>query len=288
MDNKMFTVSIDKEYDVMKKEFSSSIYLRVYTSLFKAGIVRDLKPANFTVLLAIASFMDADGNCYPTQRQIAEITGITTPTVNKAVNELLEFKVNGIPIITREFVQNGQFKNSYYTVNPLSQLAIFDGLVKEIDTEPVKESLIVPLKNFELNNNQLTITNDTNIAEEELAPVFKNSKDVAVYFADQYRKQYDVNYSIVFKRDLPLIKTKLLAMFSAEQIKTMIDITISEYDSRWKNASYPRPTISAMCSWIGQTALAIAEDSDKESKELIELTSGSDDANSNVLKKFGI
>lgn len=287
MDNKMFTVSIDKEYDVMKKEFSSSIYLRVYTSLFKAGIVRDLKPANFTVLLAIASFMDADGNCYPTQRQIAEITGITTPTVNKAVNELLEFKVNGIPIITREFVQNGQFKNSYYTVNPLSQLAIFDGQIKEILTDSVKESLSSPLKKIELNKTS-TITNDTNIAEEELAPVFKNSKDVAVYFADQYRKQYDVNYSIVFKRDLPLIKTKLLAMFSAEQIKTMIDITISEYDSRWKNASYPRPTISAMCSWIGQTALAIAEDSDKESKELIELTSGSDDANSNVLKKFGI
>ena len=84
--NKMFSVSIDKEYDVLKKEFNSTIYLRVYTSLFQAGIVKDLKPTNFTVLLAIASFMDAEGNCYPTQRQIADITGITTPTVNKAVN----------------------------------------------------------------------------------------------------------------------------------------------------------------------------------------------------------
>lgn len=289
--NKMFSVSIDKEYDVLKKEFNNTIYLRVYTSLFQAGIVKDLKPTNFTVLLAIASFMDAEGNCYPTQRQIADITGITTPTVNKAVNELLEFKVNGTSIISREFVQQGQFKNSYYTINPLSQIAIFDGQIKEIETEHVQEKQAVPFKNLALNNNHITISNNTNIAEateQSSEPLFKNAKDVAVYFAEQYRKKYDVNYSIVFKRDLPLIKNKLMKDFSNEQIKTMIDFTIAEYDKRWKNYSYPRPTISALCTWMGQTALSIAEEGKKEFKELTALTAGSEDANNNVLKKFGI
>lgn len=286
--NKMFSVSIDKEYDVLKKEFSNTIYLRVYTSLFQAGIVKDLKPTNFTVLLAIASFMDAEGNCYPTQRQIADITGITAPTVNKAVNELLDFKVNGSPIISREFVQHGQFKNSYYTVNPLSQIAIFDGQIKEIETESVQKSLSAPLKKVELNNNHITITNNTKIAEQGSEPLFKNAKDVAVYFAEQYRKKYEVNYSIVFKRDLPLIKNKLMKDFSNEQIKTMIDFTIAEYDKRWKNLNYPRPTLSALCTWLGQTALALAEDNKKEFKELQTLTAGSEDANNNVLKKFGI
>jgi DNA-binding transcriptional regulator YhcF (GntR family) len=278
----MFTVSIDKEFDVMKKEFNNSIYLRVYTSLFQAGIVKDLKAKNFTVLLAIASFMDADGNCYPTQRQIAEITGMSVPTVNKAVNELLEYKVDGKAILKREFVQQGQFKNSYYTVNPISQIAIFDGQVQGIETDSVKKSLTSPLKEFELNNIQDTISSNTNNAE------FKNAKEVAVYFAEQYRKEFDVNYSIVFKRDLPLIKNKLMKTFTSEQIKKMIDITISEYEARWKNHNYPRPTISAMCSWIGQKALAIAEDREKEFKELEQLTAGSEDENNDVLKKFGL
>ena len=282
----MFTVSIDKEFNVTSKETSTSIYLRVYTSLFQSGIVKDLKPNRFTVLLAIASFMDAEGNCYPTQRQIAEITGMTTPTVNKAINELLDFKVNDNPIITREFVQSGRFKNSYYTVNPISQIAIFDGDVKEIETDTVKDSLSSPLKDFTLNYNQETITsNNNNINTNDL---FKNAKDVAVYFADRYREEYGVNYNIVFARDLGLIKNKLMKTFTNDQIKTMIDTTISEYDKRWKKPAFPRPTISAMVSWIGQNALAIAEDSKKEYEELEDLTANSEDENDEVLAKFGL
>jgi Helix-turn-helix domain len=262
---------------VMKKEFNSEIYLRVYTSLFQAGIVKDLKPTNFTVLLAIASHMDADGNCFPTQRQIAELTGITAPTVNKAVNELLEFKVNGNPILKRELVQVGQFKNSYYTVNPISQIAIFDGQVKEIETDL--------LKKVELNNNQNNISSTNKEGTESL---FKNSKEVATYFLDQYKEKYNVQASIAWQRDLSLIKKKLIGTYSDEQIKKMIDTVISDYDSRWAKPSFPRPTISMMCSWLGEQALAVAENGEKEFKELEELTSGSEEANNNVLKKFGL
>jgi DNA-binding transcriptional regulator GbsR (MarR family) len=310
MNRKLFTVSIEKEFDVTRKEFNNEIYLRVYTSLFKSGIVKELKPNNFTVLLAIASFMDSEGNCYPTQRQIAEITGLSLPTVNKCVNELLDFKVHDKPLIERKLVHQGQFKNSYYTVNPISQIAIFDGQVKnietdvkEFETDSVKESLNEPLKEFELNNNQETITNITitnnntkatiqgtpsNNIKTNNEPIFKNAKDIAVYFANKYREEFGVNYNIVFKRDLGLIKNKLMKTFTDEQIKTMIDTTISEYNKRWKKPKYPRPTISSMVSWIGQEALAIAEDSKQEFQELQELTSNSDDLNDDVLKKFGL
>jgi hypothetical protein len=301
MENKMFTVSIDKEFDITKKEFNSSIYLRVYTSLFKAGIVKDLKPTNFTVLLAIASHMDAEGNCYPTQRQIAELTGLTAPTVNKAVNELLTFKVNGKEILKRELVQVGQFKNSYYTVNPLSQIAIFDGQVKEIETDTglmdgyeVKKVMSEPLKNIELNNNHNNNNHYTKEGAEDISKKaseqtpFKNSKEVAVYFLQKYQEQYGVQASIAWQRDLSLIKKKIIGKYTDVQIKKMIDTVISEYDSKWKKPAYPRPTISMMCSWLGEQALAVAEDGEKELEELTELTAGSDEANNNVLKKFGL
>lgn len=291
--NKMFTVSIDKEFDVLKKEFNSTIYLRVYTSLFKAGVVRDLKPTNFTVLLAIASHMDADGNCYPTQRQIAELTGLSTPTVNKAVNELLDFKVNDKPILKRELVQVGQFQNSYYTVNPLSQIAIFDGQIQEIETSEdltetylLKKSMSVPLKNLELNNNQNN--NNQLLKDSTEEPQFKNAKDVVTYFLQKYQEHYGVQANVAWQRDMSLVKKKIVGKYSDVQIKQMIDTTITEYDSRWKKPAYPRPTISAMCSWLGDVALAIVEDQQKELKELTELTAGSDELNNAVLNKFGL
>lgn len=295
MENKMLTVSIEKEFDVVKKEFNNSIYLRVYTSLFQSGLVKELKATNFTVLLAIASFMDSDGNCYPTQRQIADITGMSLPTVNKSVNELLDFKVGEHTILKRELVQVGQFKNSYYTVNPVSQIAIFEGHVKEINTDAVKENEIDVLKNFVLNNNQYSISSNTNNAEQKEVkeikpelPAFKNSKDVAVYFMQKYQEVYGVNCNIAWSRDLSLIKKKLIGKYTDEQIALMIDTSIADYEKRWKKVSYPRPTISMMCSWLGEQALAVAEDQLKEYKELAALTADSDENDADVLKKFGL
>lgn len=284
MEQKMFTVSIDKEFDVLKKEFNNSIYLRVYTSLFKAGIVKDLKATNFTVLLAISSFMDAEGNCYPTQRQIAELTGMSVPTVNKAVNELLAFKVDGKEILKRELIQVGQFKNSYYTVNPISQIAIFDGQIQETETDAVKENKTDSLKNIALNNNQELEPNK----QEGHTDQFKNAKDVAIYFLQKYEEVYGTAYNIVWARDLGLIKKKLFNEFSSDQLKKMIDSTIERYESTWKKPAYPRPTIPMMASWLGMQALAVVEDSEKDFRELEELTSESDAMNSSVLQKFGV
>lgn len=286
MEQKMFTVSIDKEFDVMNKEFSNSIYLRVYTSLFQVGIVKDLKPTNFTVLLAVASFMDAEGNCFPTQRQISEITGLSKTTVNKAINELLQYKVNDNPILKRELVQVGQFKNSYYTVNPISQIAIFEGQVQEIEPSSVSDSKTEPVKELVLNKNQETISNNNNSDEQELT--FRIANDVSAYFAKIYRETYGVDYSINFRRDNSIIKKKWIGKYTDNQIKTMVEYSIREYESRWKNARFPRPTIPAMVSWIGEQALAIAEDSSKEFEELTEMTAGAADETEDVLKKFGI
>jgi DNA-binding MarR family transcriptional regulator len=286
MEQKLLTVSIDKEFYINEASKTQSVYLRVYSEMFTRGIVKSLKPTNFTVLLAIASFMDEKGNCFPTQRQIAEITGLTLPTVNKAINELLEFTVDGKPILKREFVQVGQFKQSYYTVTVTGDSSNLNNMFKN----PEHNITINKDINNNINNSNsyvketLTSTNDSTMSDIE----FNNPKDIAVYFAKKYREKYDVNYNIVFKRDLPLIKKKLLTTFTSEQIKKMIDSAIEHYDELWKKPSYPRPTIPMMCSWLGEQALAVAQDAEKEFEELTELTAGAEELNDDVLKKFGL
>ncbi|MFP5303306.1 helix-turn-helix domain-containing protein, partial [Cobetia sp. SIMBA_158] len=120
---------VKKEFDVTTKETSQQVYLRLYLSAFKSGLVSELKPTNFTVLLGICSYMDQNGECYPTQRQLAERCGVSKTTVNKAINELLEFKINNKPLLERKLVKQGLHKNSAYTVHPMSQVAIFGGEV---------------------------------------------------------------------------------------------------------------------------------------------------------------
>ena len=51
----MITVEFNKQVNLETKETTSNVYLRLYLSAFKSGLVAELKPTNFTVLMAICS-----------------------------------------------------------------------------------------------------------------------------------------------------------------------------------------------------------------------------------------
>lgn len=298
MNNKnMFTVSIDKEFDVLKKEYSNSIYLRLYTSLFESGIVKDLKPTNFTVLLVITSFMDDEGNCYPTQRQISELSGISLPTVNKAVNSLLKFEINGTPILRREMVKTGRYKNSYYTVNPITPITI-SGNSEKYDKDLLKElshnvisnkdrDIDKDLKCKNLKQDTKKVNKETETSTNTDIKI-TDSKEVIDYFYQKYKEVYDETFTSNFGRDAGQINNKLIGKFTSEQLKLMIDTTIEEYESRWKNDRFKRPTIVAMCTWLGSEALAVANDKREQDNEIMEAVEKFNNANKSALSKFGV
>jgi predicted transcriptional regulator len=238
LSKQIFSISFDKEINHATNEIENSVYLRVYTSMFTSGLVAKLGVNNFATLLAIASYMDEKGECCPTLDQIAERLGVHRNSVSKYVNELLNFRIDGKPIITREIVAKGRGKTtSFYKIYPLSQISIFNGE----DLSPQQETV------------------DEDKEDKKLTP-----KDVLEMFCRKYREVYGVNYNANFGRDLSLIKNKLLKNYNAEEIEQIIDIGISEYDKRWKSEKYPRPTIPAICTWIPNAVFGIVSDYKKQ------------------------
>ena len=251
----MIGISKETYTDIATNETTGQVYLRLYVSAFSSGLMAELKPTNSMVLLALCSFMDEDGTCFPTQEQIAERIGVSKPTVNKAINDLLEFKINGKPVLSRELVQTGRFKNSVYTVNPVSQVAIFEGKIEtvEITSKEGKEAIGV----------STGTDNSTG---------FKTAKDVGNYYIEVFREVYGVAPNINYARDYSQVKKKWIGAFTDEQIKIMIETGVKEYDARWKGPKFPRPTLSALVSWIGEQALGLVEDNKKDFEESSEMT----------------
>lgn len=259
----MITVEFNNQVNLETKETTKDIYLRLYLSAFKSGLVAELKPTNFTVLMTICSFMDENGECYPTQRQIADRCGISKTTVNKAINELLEFRLNDKPLILRELVVNGTQKNSVYTVNPISQVAIFKGEVEEIPVSPV--------------------ATEEDPANNER---FENARQVSDYFISVYRDVYGSIPNINFGREVALVKKKWMGTYTDAQIKTMIEVGVKEYENRWKSLKFPRPTLGGIVSWIGEQALAIHQDTNKEFEENVAATSEGLEMNEKALSRL--
>ncbi|MFD9628600.1 helix-turn-helix domain-containing protein [Peribacillus muralis] len=251
MEGDFFMIGMSKDTftNLTTNETTDEVYLRLYLSAFKSGLLKELKPTNSMVLLAICSFMNEEGECYPTQEQIAERVGVSKPTVNKSINDLLKFEFNGKPLISREIIQKGYFKNSFYKVNPITQVAIFGSEVETVSTK---------------------VSTDTSTSSEAK---FKVAKDVGQVYMNVYQEVYGVQPNIVYARDYTQVKNKWLGKFTDSQIETMIQTGVREYDKRWKGPKFPRPSLSALVSWIGEQALGLASDNDKEFKEVSEINS---------------
>ncbi len=242
----MLGISKDTYTDLATNEKKEDVYVRLYVSMRKSGLAAKLQPTNFTVLMMICTYMNEEGGCYPTQEQLAADCGITKSTVNRAIKELLEFEFEGKPIISREIIQGK---------------SIFNEQVENIETS-------------------------TNNGTKVETTRFKTAKDVGNYFTAIYRDVYGDLPNINYKRDYSLVKKKWLGQYTDEQIKTMIDVGIKEYDSRWKNPQYQRPSLAALVSWIGEQALGLASNNEKEFKEVSEMTSDYVAMNEKVLEKM--
>lgn len=95
------------------------MFTKVYHEPLDGGLLRALGAEGTQTLLALATFIDRDGKCYPTQDQLAELVGVSRTTMNKRVNELCKVQYNGEYVLLKEQVRyKGNFSNNVYTVNP--------------------------------------------------------------------------------------------------------------------------------------------------------------------------
>ena len=135
-EQKLVSVESQTEYSVTSGASETRIFVKMYVDAAKAGLIADMGAQNWTTLCVIASFMDAEGNCYPTQEQIARYLGVNRQTANKYVKQLVAYRWRGRPVISairKRDENNGRWESTRYTVLPISQLAIFGAQAEKLE-----------------------------------------------------------------------------------------------------------------------------------------------------------
>ncbi|MZP28675.1 hypothetical protein GTO91_02940 [Heliobacterium undosum] len=296
MENQMFRVEVNQSFNVLEQTWDNHIYLKLYVSMFASGLVAELGPERTITLLAIASFMNEKGECYPTQEQLAERLGMTRKTVAKHIQSLLKFRYEDRPLVLRDKRRNPKVSPnvySVYTVLPMSQVAIFDsnntamgnyvplgGSAHTPSTGNTGKAMgkteppmgknedgsmgnCLPTNKNQLNQNHYNKT--INHAESGQGTVgtliydLTKPRDVIQSFCDRYRDKYHVDFNPVWGRDVKRVKTDLLATYSTDQIQQLVDTYFEEYDQRWRSKAYPRPAIGSLC-WLAPQVLAVAQE----------------------------
>ena len=121
------SVESQTERSITTGKSETRIFVKMYVGAVRDGLMADMGVRNWATICVIASFMDAEGNCWPTQEQIAKGLGVSRQTASKYVNDLLEYRWKGEALVTAVKVrEGGRFDNMRYTVFPVSNLEIFN------------------------------------------------------------------------------------------------------------------------------------------------------------------
>ena len=98
-DEKMVTVEIQKEFDVLDKAWDNKVFVKLFVAARTSGLLKKISDREFKTLIALALYMDENGDCFPSQGQVARDLGCSRETANRRIKSLLNFRFNGKPVI---------------------------------------------------------------------------------------------------------------------------------------------------------------------------------------------
>lgn len=94
----------------------ANIFVYVSKDFLESGVAADLAPIGSMILLAIAAHANQYGEeSFPSQKRIARLIGVSEDTVNRHLQKLLDYTIDGRPLITvrHERSGNGHRRNNY-------------------------------------------------------------------------------------------------------------------------------------------------------------------------------
>ncbi len=167
----LLSVEIQKEFDVLQKKWEDRVFVKLYVAARTSGLLATISDRDWKTLCVIATFMDKDGHCYPSQELIAKALGIDRSTANQRIASLLAFRFKGQPVLLKTRMRNedGKFSNCRYTVLPISNLHIFKGSKEEESTVwgfPNTDNPKMDLPNLDDSNLEFPNTNYNQVKQE--------------------------------------------------------------------------------------------------------------------------
>lgn len=130
----LVSVEHQSERDVSTGEKQSRMFVKMYQDARTSGLLRAMPPDLWQTLCCLATYLDADGKCWPPQDMIGRDLGLSRQAMNSRIKRLEKFRFQGNPVITiaknnREKSSSGGmgFANNVYTFDAIASFEMFGG-----------------------------------------------------------------------------------------------------------------------------------------------------------------
>src|SRR5438105_4183034 len=96
--NALVTVESQREFDFFSGRRAERTFLKLYVEARTSGLLAAISDRDWKTLCTLATYMDADGYCYPSQAELAKALGCSRQMANERVKSLARFRFQGTPV----------------------------------------------------------------------------------------------------------------------------------------------------------------------------------------------
>jgi len=230
-DEKLVTIEIQKEYDTLEQSWENRVFVKLFVAARTSGLLKKISNREFKTLIALALYMDENGDCYPSQDQIARDLGISRETANRRIQSLLRFRFDGKPVVKAVRLRNkgGTWENVRYTILPVAQVKIFEKSINnELENNHVTKTSQGPCddtatwrnrhtnKNQSLNKNKYNNVKSNAIFNKKKKEKRSPEKE---YLAQEMADQLEDDHSLGFFRKISDLVPENLIYQALSEVK---------------------------------------------------------------------
>ena len=131
----LVTVEIQREIDLLSGAWAERTFVKLYVAARESGLLAAISDRDWKTLCTLATYMDGDGYCFPSQAELAAAMGCSRQMANERVKSLAGFRFRGqqvLLVVKGERTAAGGWARNGYRVLPIARLRIYD----DAGTEP--------------------------------------------------------------------------------------------------------------------------------------------------------
>ena len=93
--DRLVSVESQREFDLFTGEWATRIFVKLYVAARTSGLLAAISDRDWKTLCTLATYMDGEGYCFPSQAELAAAMGCSRQMANERVRSLARFPLPG-------------------------------------------------------------------------------------------------------------------------------------------------------------------------------------------------
>ena len=165
---RLVSIEAQAEFDLLSGGRIERLFLKMYVAARTSRLLAAISDRDWKTLCVLATYMDKDGYCFPSQVELAAAMGCSRQMVSERVNSLARFRFHGQPVflvVKGKHTKGGKWARNGYRVLPIATLEIFGRKTNQQKIQPAaqqkREKNTVSRKLDTVNNPKATVSSPT-------------------------------------------------------------------------------------------------------------------------------